>query len=144
MQEKLVKAEAELAEHRSTTDSSTRTLRAELAKVFLCSPCWHLQAALASFSNHTARRCTCAHTSYNPSLQVNADLDRVRKQEKVAKAQIFGTFNPEKLSLPDWKVAQANMKQRLAQLEEAATQAAQVLLTLCLMQIPYAGCSRHV
>ncbi|CAL8467199.1 g6735 [Coccomyxa elongata] len=89
VQEKLAKAEAELAKHRSTTDSSTRTLRAELEKV-------------------------------------KADLDRARKQEKAAKAQIFGTFNPEKLPLFDWKVAQANMKQRLAQLEEAATEAAQV------------------
>ncbi len=35
VQQKLAKAEAELAEHRSTTDSSTRSLRAELEKVRL-------------------------------------------------------------------------------------------------------------
>ena len=74
----------------------------------------------------------CAHTSYDPTLQVKAELDKVTKQERVAKAQIFKTFNPEKLSIPDWKAAQANMKQRLAQLEEAATGAAKVLLIVVL------------
>ncbi len=62
-------------------------------------------------------------------------MDRARKQEKAAKAQIFGTFNPKKLALPDWKVAQANIQQRLTQLEEAATEAAQVPLTFGPLQI---------
>lgn len=68
----------------------------------------------------------CSHL-INLFLQVKAVLERSKLQEKTAKGHIWGTYNPERLPLPDWKVAQANMKQRLTELEEAASEAAQVL-----------------
>lgn len=62
-------------------------------------------------------------TSFN---QVKAQLDQARKQEMIAKKMISRDYNPEKLHIHAWKEAQANMKQRLAQMEQSAADAAKV------------------
>lgn len=143
MQEKLAKAETELAEHRSTADSTTRTLREELEKVGLCFAGICNMRLWQASSSHTARTYFCTHTLVRYSLQATADFDRARKQEALAKNQINKVYNPGRLSFPDWKAAQANMKQRLAQLEEAATEAGKVLWNTLPNADSFGGYCKH-